>query len=94
MTSHVACAVTPNPAQGPVNIEYCTEEAGNAKVVICDLTGRQVAELIDRVEPSGRHYLTWNGRDQQGRQVGSGIYFATIRTVSGVACRKFEYVRE
>jgi hypothetical protein len=90
----VTYLVVPSPVMGLVCVEYCIPKAGNVRVTVCDLIGRQVAELSDKIELAGRHHLTWSGRNQHGRQVGSGVYFVTVQTAFGVTCRKFEYVRE
>jgi hypothetical protein len=90
----VTYLVVPSPVIGLVCVEYCIPKARNVRVTVCDLIGRQVAELSDKVELAGRHHLTWDGHDQQCRPAVSGIYFVVVETGSGRACRKFEYVRE
>ncbi len=48
-------------------------------IKIFDLAGRKLATVLNRVElPAGRHQRTWNGRDNQGRPVSSGLYFYQI----------------
>jgi len=45
---------------------------------IYDVSGRLVRTLVDqRVEP-GRHEAVWNGRNDRGEPVGSGVYFCTM----------------
>jgi flagellar hook assembly protein FlgD len=48
--------------------------------MIYDIIGREVMRLVDEIRPAGYHELRWNGRDDAGRQVASGIYFARLMT--------------
>jgi len=49
-------------------------------IKIFNLAGHEVATLLDRAElPAGRHQRMWDGRDAQGRDVVSGIYFYQLR---------------
>jgi len=48
-------------------------------IKIFDLAGHELATLLDRAElPAGRHQRMWDGRNAQGRPVGSGIYFCRL----------------
>ena len=54
-----------------------------ARVVIYNLLGQRIATLVNGVLPSGQYDIVWNGRDQRGRAVASGIYFVRLETSSG-----------
>ncbi len=54
-----------------------------ATVVIYNLLGQRIATLVDGALPSGRYDIVWDGRDQRGRAVSSGIYFVRLETSSG-----------
>jgi flagellar hook assembly protein FlgD len=43
-------------------------------------TGQLVRTLVDATMPQGVHRAPWNGRDNAGRVVGSGIYFVKLST--------------
>ena len=66
-------------------IRFGLPEKSVTTIKILDLAGREIATLLDNVElPAGRHQRTWNGRDAQGRPVGSGIYFYQMQLDNGV----------
>jgi hypothetical protein len=70
--------VAPNPAPGVCRIEW-TGSAGSRSrtLTIYSVTGREVRTFRD--VPAGVSLVTWNGRDDRGRDVSSGIYLARAR---------------
>ena len=68
----------PNPFNPETAIEYHLPESGEVSLVIYDLTGREVRKLVRGLKPAGIHKVLWNGRDESGDAVGSGMYFYRI----------------
>jgi flagellar hook assembly protein FlgD len=62
-------------------IEYALPEPGRASLVIYNVRGQQVRKLVDEIQSGGFKMVLWNGRDDFGQEVGSGVYF--IRLVVG-----------
>ena len=54
----------------------------NVSVKIYDLRGHLVRDLGTRFFESGRHAVTWLGRDEQGQAAPSGVYFYQVETPS------------
>lgn len=71
----------PNPFNPRVEIAFEVGETREVRLDIFDARGMQVARLFDQVVTSGRAVVSWNGTDDAGRQVSSGVYFA--QAVSG-----------
>jgi flagellar hook assembly protein FlgD len=44
--------------------------------------------LVNELQPSGSHQVDWNGQDDRGDEVGSGIYFYTLRVKGTVESRR------
>ncbi len=65
----------PNPFNPVTQIQYSLKESGHVRLAVYDVTGRSVAILVNEVQESGNRTVTWNGQDQAGRQVASGMYF-------------------
>ena len=78
----------PNPFNPDTVIEY--EVAANTRIalIIFTPTGQEIARLVDRVASPGRYRAVWNGRDAEGRAVGSGVYIARLRGANFHATRK------
>ena len=53
-------------------------EPMDVKLEIYGLDGRRVAVLVDGTRGPGRHEALWEGRDDTGRPVASGVYFARL----------------
>jgi len=68
----------PNPFNPSTTIKFDLPADGYVKLVIYDVTGRVVNELVSRQLNSGIHSVTWDGRNSSGTQVTSGVYFARI----------------
>ena len=56
------------------------EEIYNVNVTIYNLVGQQIKVLVNSNLEYGYHTVTWNGLDQLGRPVASGVYFSELRT--------------
>jgi hypothetical protein len=67
----------PNPFNPTTRIEYMVPEgaAQRVQLVIYDVSGARVRTLVDRVVPGGRYTIDWDGGNNRGQRVGSGVYF-------------------
>ncbi len=73
----------PNPFSPETHIGFDLPSAGRAEIRIYDARGRLVRTLVDEKRPAGRQNVKWDGRDEAGREVASGIYFYSL-TAPGV----------
>ena len=69
----------PNPARGTATIPFTLDRASATRLLIVDVSGRVVRAVASRSLPAGAHAISWDGRDQGGHRVASGIYFAVVR---------------
>jgi len=60
----------------------------HVNLTVYDLRGRQVRELVNEPLGPGRHRVTWDGRDEAGRTVGSGVYMCRMTSGGKGAVRK------
>ena len=68
----------PNPFNLKTSITYSVPVAGNIKLTIYDLLGRRVKTLADFHQTPGQKSIDWEGTDDKGNAVASGIYFYKI----------------
>ncbi|MFQ5599157.1 MAG: T9SS type A sorting domain-containing protein [Candidatus Krumholzibacteriia bacterium] len=70
----------PNPFNPRTTIRYALAREGQVHLSIYDIRGRRVSTLIDARRQAGVHAVTWDGRDDTGAPVMSGLYFYRLRT--------------
>jgi sugar lactone lactonase YvrE len=73
-----AAGAHPNPLRSATMIEFTLTRETLAEVSIFDLAGRRVRRLAHQTLPAGRQRLIWDGHDESGREVSSGIYFVRL----------------
>lgn len=65
----------PNPFNSRTTIRYQLKQAGHVSIRIYNALGHQVRTLVSRQTAAGVHQVLWDGRDDSGAQVASGLYF-------------------
>lgn len=78
----------PNPFNPVTSIEFKLPKRMEVKLVIYDVLGRQVRKLLDGDQNPGGHKVYWNGTNDDGQFVGSGIYFYRLQAEDFTATRK------
>ena len=73
-------AAQPNPFNPMTTLQFTLKESGRVELDVYDLQGRLVKRLASRTYSAGEHQLTWYGRDDDGREVSSGLYLARFRS--------------
>lgn len=86
-------ANTPNPFDATV-IRFDLPKAADCEIGVFDVSGRQVRTLTNGPGGySGVHTITWDGRDEKGVKVASGVYFYQMKTPDYQATRTLHIVR-
>ena len=70
----------PNPFNLATIIEFDLLQRAEIRLVVYDVTGREIAQLASGSFSPGRHSFVWNGRDDNGREVASGVYFCKLES--------------
>jgi len=81
-------SVYPNPFNPVTNINYNIADEGMVNITIYDTLGRQVAELVNNVKPTGSYKLSWNATN-----LASGTYFVKLTTKEFVHTEKLLLVK-
>jgi hypothetical protein len=83
----------PNPFNPVTTIGYSLAEAAPVRLVVYNLLGRQVRVLVDEVQGVGRYAVEWDGLDEAGLAVSSGVYFYRLEAGPFRAVRKMLLAR-
>lgn len=85
--SRLSLAVASNPVRpgGSVGIDYAVPRTTSLALSVHDMTGARIATVWEGLQEAGRHSVAWNGLDQLGRAVPSGVYLVRIETSDGAS---------
>ncbi|MCG8608512.1 T9SS type A sorting domain-containing protein [bacterium] len=83
----------PNPFNPSTEIRYEVAEAVDVSLTIYDLLGRKVRDLVKGKQSAGPYAVQWDGRDERGRQVASGVYLLRLTAGSLSRSRKMLLMR-
>jgi hypothetical protein len=83
----------PNPFNPETMIQFNLPKASKVHLEICNLAGEKVVTLMDGEQPAGRQIVRWNGRDDFGRDMASGVYFYRLAAGSHLQTRRMILLR-
>lgn len=83
----------PNPFNPETTIEYQLPRAGQVKVVIYNVAGKLVRTLIDAQHAAGKFQTHWDGKDELGNQVASGVYLYQLQAGNFQAAQRMILMR-
>ena len=83
----------PNPFNSQTSISFALRQSQDVEVVMYDVVGQQIRMLAAGSYPAGNHLIQWNGRDDAGRPVASGVYLYCLRTGTRELARKLILAR-
>jgi ligand-binding sensor domain-containing protein len=76
--SVVVMANYPNPFNSSTVIEFTFPVSSRAELAVYNAGGQKVRTIVAGAMSAGRHSVVWDGRDERGRPVASGLYFARL----------------
>ena len=83
----------PNPFNPRTSIQFRLPRTMHAELVLFDAQGRQIRVLFRGEASAGEHVVEWDGRDDAGREVASGVYAYALRTEDGTSSRRMVLTR-
>ncbi len=83
----------PNPFNPSTTIEFTLATSGKATIEVFDVRGGRVQTLVDGVLPAGPHTITWNGTDERGESLPSGVYFCRLSANGRSETRKMTLLK-
>jgi hypothetical protein len=83
----------PNPFNPRTEISYSIESAGNVILEIYSPTGQHLRTLVNEVMNAGSHCVVWDGLDERGYSVPTGVYFYRLVYGSDIATRKMLLIK-
>ncbi|HUU44883.1 MAG TPA: SBBP repeat-containing protein [Acidobacteriota bacterium] len=78
----------PNPFNAGTVIPYTLAENGQVRLEVFDVLGRRVASLVNEFQSTGQYDVAWNGLDDRGQPLASGMYFYRLTTADIAVTKK------
>jgi hypothetical protein len=78
----------PNPFNPETTISFSIPKEGIVEIDVYNVRGQRVTTLTNEFYTAGTHNITWNGRNQEGQSMGSGIYFYRLTTDGHTVTRR------
>jgi|GEM_PF-3479052 len=83
----------PNPFNSSTMIEYRLNAAGTVELMVYNCLGQLARRLLQGRQAAGAHSVEWNGRDDYGRDMPSGLYYALLKAGDQIRMIKLALVR-
>jgi hypothetical protein len=83
----------PNPFNPATTIEYSIASASPVEIVIFNVDGQKIRTLVSEVEMPGTYKAAWDGRNDRGASVASGIYFYRMKAGTFDSVKKMLLLR-
>ena len=83
----------PNPFNPSTEISYYLPVCQNVSLVVYDIKGRYIKTLVNGKNDAGKHYAFWDGSDESGNIVSSGVYLYRLQTEKFVKTGKAMFVK-
>ncbi|MBN2170408.1 MAG: T9SS type A sorting domain-containing protein [Candidatus Krumholzibacteriota bacterium] len=83
----------PNPFNPTTEIRFSVEAEGLVRIELFDVGGERVRRLMSERKAPGQHVVVWDGRDDAGQRLASGVYLYRIEQGSFTATRKLVMIK-
>ena len=83
----------PNPFNSGTIIRFALPTSENVELTVYNLAGQKVTTLAEGLRQAGSYALNWDGRDESGHALASGIYFYKLQTETQEETRKLLVLR-
>jgi flagellar hook assembly protein FlgD len=86
--SAMSLQARPNPTLGSTTVSFVAPEPGEARIEVFSTSGRLVRTLLAGPVPAGIGAVSWNGRDDRGEPLSSGVYLVRLSLAGNTITRK------
>ena len=83
----------PNPFNPSTKVEYNIPVYSFVNITIYDILGRKIKTLVNEFQNAGRYIVNWDGCDDYGKRVASGIYFCKMNSENYSSIRKMNLLK-
>ena len=93
LSEYLSFSNYPNPFNPFTVIEYEIPVESEVSIAVYDILGKEIRSLISQYVDRGRHFVRWDGTDDKGRKMPSGMYISAIKIQDKIQRRKMLLLR-
>ena len=83
----------PNPFNPNTRISFSLPRLSNVNIQVVDINGRKIRNLLNNIVEPGNHTISWNGTNDNGVNMSSGIYFIILNVDGSILSQKLSLIR-
>jgi hypothetical protein len=83
----------PNPFNPQTTISFSLAKSEQVSIEIFNIKGQKVKTVLDQLLTDGQHEVVWDGKNQYGKSVSSGVYFYRMQTTDYQAMKKMIMIK-
>jgi len=83
----------PNPFNSSTVVTYNVEKESRVSILIYDITGRQIKQLVNEDRHPGEYQIVWDGKNSNGMTVSSGVYICVLKGQKDIYYIKLIYTK-
>ena len=69
----------PNPFNPNTKLDYLIPRKSDVSIRVYNMLGQEIIKLLEKEQSYGKYSVSWNGLDNYGKQVASGVYFTELK---------------
>ena len=89
----ILCQNSPNPFNSTTEISYNLPHACHVELIVYNIFGQEVKKLVDDFQNAGNHIAAWDGKNSEGNEVTSGLYYYKLHTPNESKFRHMSLLR-
>jgi len=83
----------PNPFNPTTNIRFQIPAVGNVQLAVYDMLGNKIKTIVNETRSAGAYDVQWDGTNEMGINVATGVYFYKLNTKNNVATKKMMFIK-
>ncbi len=83
----------PNPFNSTTLIAYDLPQHCQVELIVYNIQGQEVIKLVDDFQEAGSHAVDWSGKNNDGKEVGSGLFYYKLKTANETKLRQMLLLR-
>ena len=83
----------PNPFNPTTKIGYMIQKSGMVELTVYNIMGKKVRTLVNNIQSAGSYLIQWDGCDDNGNIVNSGVYFYQLRTENNTITKRMTFMK-